>query len=63
MAAWLKYVEATVNRYKDTVVNEWEIWNEPIGQGCEDYAIMLLRTAELIKRVQPDADHGPLTGE
>ena len=33
LAAWLKYVEATVNRYKDTV-NQWEIWNEPNGHGC-----------------------------
>ena len=53
MAAWLKYVEATVARYKD-VVNEWEIWNEPFGQG-KDYATMVLATAELIKRIQPDA--------
>jgi len=53
MAAWLKYVEATVTRYK-AVVNEWEIWNEPFGQG-KDYAIMVLATAELIKRVQQDA--------
>jgi len=53
MAAWLKYVEATLTRYKG-VVNEWEIWNEPFGQG-KDYAIMVLATAELIKRIQPDA--------
>jgi len=53
LAAWLKYCEATVARYKD-VVNEWEIWNEPFGQG-RDYAIMVLATAELIKRIQPQA--------
>ncbi len=53
MAAWLKYVEATVARYKN-VVKEWEIWNEPFGQG-EDYAVMVLATAELIKKTQPDA--------
>ena len=53
MAAWLKYVEATVQRYKD-VVYEWEIWNEPFGQG-KDYAIMVLKTAELIKRIQPES--------
>ncbi len=53
MAAWLKYVEATVLRYRD-VINEWEIWNEPFGQG-KDYAIMVLATAELIKKIQPDA--------
>jgi len=54
LAAWLKYVEATVNRYKKTV-NEWEIWNEPNGHGCEEYATLLMRTVETIKKVQPDA--------
>ena len=51
MAAWLRYVETTVNRYKD-VVNEWEIWNEPYGQE-KDYAPLLMKTAELIKKIQP----------
>ncbi|NLX95018.1 MAG: glycoside hydrolase [Rhodopirellula sp.] len=53
MAAWLKYVEATVARYKE-VVREWEIWNEPFGQG-KDYSVLVLATAEVIKRTQPDA--------
>jgi hypothetical protein len=53
MAAWLKYVEATVNRYKH-VINEWEIWNEPYGQE-QDYAPLLIATAELIKKTQPEA--------
>ncbi len=53
MAAWLKYVEATVTRYKASV-NEWEIWNEPFGQG-KDYAVLVLKTAALIKKIQPDA--------
>ncbi len=53
LAAWLKYVEATVNRYKD-VVTEWEIWNEPFGQG-KDYATLVLATADLVKRTQPGA--------
>lgn len=53
MAAWLKYVEATVARYKD-VVHEWEVWNEPYGQE-EDYAPLLIATAELIKKTQPGA--------
>ncbi len=53
LAAWLKYVEVTVTRYKD-VVHEWEIWNEPFGQG-KDYAVMVLATAELIKKLQPQA--------
>ena len=54
MTAWLKCVEATVNRYKGTV-NQWEVWNEPNGHGCEEYAVLLMRTAEAIKKVQPDA--------
>lgn len=53
MAAWLKYVEATVKRYK-TVINEWEIWNEPYGQEV-DYAPLLMATAELVKKIQPEA--------
>ena len=52
-AAWLKYVEIVVTRYKDSV-QEWEIWNEPFGQGA-DYAVMVLQTAEVIRKVQPDA--------
>ena len=55
LAAWLKYVEATVARYKDTV-NRWEIWNEPNSHGCEEYATLLMRTAEAIERVQPNAE-------
>lgn len=53
LAAWLKYVAATVKRYKD-VVHEWEIWNEPFGQG-KNYAVLVLATAELIKKIQPGA--------
>ena len=53
MAGWLKYVELTVNRYKN-VVDEWEVWNEPYRQE-KDYAPLLIRTAELIKKIQPDA--------
>ena len=53
LAAWLKYVAATVARYKD-VVHEWEIWNEPFGQG-KNYAVLVLATAELIKKIQPGA--------
>lgn len=58
MNAWLKYVEATVKRYKDTVT-EWEIWNEPnLGENHEfaqSYADLLIRTTEVIKNVQPNA--------
>ncbi len=54
MAAWLRYVEATVARYKDAVFT-WEVWNEPNGHGCEEYATLLMQTAEVIKKVQPEA--------
>ena len=55
MTAWLKYVETTVGRYKN-VVNEWEVWNEPNGgNGSSEYASLLIKTAEVIKRVQPEA--------
>jgi len=51
--AWLRYCTACVERYKD-VVDEWEIWNEPFGQGPE-YAEMFYRTAKAIRAVQPAA--------
>ena len=52
-AAWIRYVEACVRRYKD-VVDEWEVWNEPFGQG-PDYAELFYRTARAIRAVQPNA--------
>lgn len=56
MEAWLKYVEATVSRYKN-VVKEWEVWNEPNlkNGGYEEYANLLMLTAERIKKVQPES--------
>ncbi len=51
--AWIRYCVACVERYKD-VVDEWEIWNEPFGQGPE-YAEMFYRTAKAIRAVQPKA--------
>ena len=51
--AWLKYVTACVERYKD-VVDKWEIWNEPFHQGPE-YAEMFYRTAKAIRAVHPSA--------
>ena len=56
--AWDNWVEAMVTRYKDRVV-EWEIWNEPDHPGQkispETTAQLNLRTAEIIKRIQPEA--------
>lgn len=56
LQAWCRYVEATVTRYKD-VVNEWEIWNEARTPSStpEAYAELLIRTADAIRKVQPNA--------
>jgi hypothetical protein len=57
-AAWDRWVEALVNRYKGRV-KEWEIWNEPDhpmqNNAPETIADLNIRTAEIIKRLQPDA--------
>lgn len=57
-AAWDKWVEALVTRYKNSV-KEWEIWNEPDHPGQkispETTAELNIRTAEIIKRIQPEA--------
>jgi hypothetical protein len=56
--AWDRWVEALVTRYKDRV-KEWEIWNEPDHPGQnitpETTAHLNIRTAEIIKRIQPEA--------
>ena len=53
--AWLKWVEATVKRYRD-VVTVWEVWNEPNGHNPpEVYAGLLMQTSELIKKIQPES--------
>lgn len=57
-AAWDRWVEALVNRYKGKV-KEWEIWNEPDHPmqkiTPETTADLNIRTAEIIKKVQPEA--------
>jgi polysaccharide biosynthesis protein PslG len=61
MAAWLKFVKATVLRYKDKV-HYWEIWNEPNHphywgapvDGVE-YGKLVLETAKVIKGNDPSA--------
>jgi len=56
--AWDRWVEALVTRYKDRV-KEWEICNEPDHPNQnitpETTANLNIRTAEIIKRIQPDA--------
>lgn len=59
LAAWDKWVEAMVKRYKSKV-KEWEVWNEPnFGDNTinspEAVADLNMRTAAIIKRIQPGA--------
>ena len=61
MAAWLRFVEAAVTRYKEKI-RYWEVWNEPNHRaywGAEpnaaDYGRLLRETATLIKRIEPAA--------
>lgn len=57
-AAYDRWVAAMVTRYKDRV-REWEIWNEPDHPmqkiTPETIAELNIRTADIIKRIQPIA--------
>lgn len=60
MEAFLKFVKATVERYKGQI-KYWEVWNEPNHRnywGSEpdgkEYGKLLLETAKLIKQIDPD---------
>jgi hypothetical protein len=56
-AAWDKWVEAMATRYQGKV-RDWEMWNEPDGNKAHTPAMtadMDIRTAEIIKRVIPEA--------
>lgn len=59
LAAWDKWAEAMVKRYKSKVV-DWEIWNEPDNNNYKTNppqiaADLNLRTVSIIKRIQPEA--------
>lgn len=55
LAAWANWVKATVSRYQGQV-DEWEIWNEPnYHVAAQDYARLLILTAEAVRSVQPKA--------
>lgn len=57
LAAWDKWVETMAARYKGKV-RDWGMWNEPDGNKThtpEMTADIDIRTAEIIKRVIPDA--------
>ena len=57
LEAWDAYVGAFVDRYQQQV-SLWEVWNEPRtgrGEGAVTYAKFAVRTAQVIRRRQPDA--------
>ncbi|HVF96140.1 MAG TPA: hypothetical protein VM871_02400 [Flavisolibacter sp.] len=59
LKAWDTWVDALVKRYKSKV-KDWEIWNEPnFGDNeinpPQKVAELNIRTAEIIKRIQPEA--------
>ena len=57
LAAWDKWVETMATRYKGKV-RDWSMWNEPDGNKAhtpEMTADLNIRTAEIIKRVLPEA--------
>jgi len=58
LQAWERYVAAFVDRYAE-YVDEWELWNEPRtgrGEGSVQYAKFVIRTAETIRKRQPNAE-------
>jgi hypothetical protein len=58
LQAWERYVAAFVQRYS-THVDEWELWNEPRtgrGKGAVQYGQFVIRTATVIRKLQPDAE-------
>ena len=57
LAAWDRWVEAMAMHYKGKV-RDWAMWNEPDNNKKhkpEDIATFNIRTAEIIRRVIPDA--------
>ncbi len=63
LAAWDRWVEGLARRYKGKV-RDWAMWNEPDCTRSltpEAVADFNIRTAEVIKRVDPDARIGALS--
>ncbi len=61
LAAWDKWVEAMVRRYSAKGVNEWMMYNEPNLRKENTPALIVsnnIRTAEVIRRVDPQAKIG-----
>lgn len=58
LAGWDRWVRATLERYRDRV-NAWEVWNEPDlnNRGTatvEAYTALYIRTARIVREVQPE---------
>jgi hypothetical protein len=56
LAAWDKWVGALVRHFRGRI-HAWEVWNEPDGSiqmSVTDYAALFVRTAEIIRREQPE---------
>lgn len=58
LQAWDNWVRSATERYKGKV-KEWEIWNEPnllaSTSSGPSYGDFYIRTAEIVRHVQPDA--------
>jgi hypothetical protein len=59
LKAWDAWATALINRYKDKI-RDWEMWNEPnFGDNefnaPEKVAELNIRTAKIIKKIQPNA--------
>ncbi|MCD6353993.1 MAG: hypothetical protein J7L95_00440 [Prolixibacteraceae bacterium] len=59
MKAFLAFVKATVERYKDKI-DYWEVWNEPNHRNYwgttpdgKEYGKLLVQTAKLIRKIDP----------
>lgn len=63
LAAWDRWVETMASRYKGKI-RDWAMWNEPDNNPMHkpaDIAAFNIRTAEIIKRIIPDARIGGLS--
>lgn len=61
LAAWDRWVEAMVRRYSAKGVKEWMMYNEPNLNKANTYDDIVannIRTAQIIKRVDPEAKVG-----
>ena len=63
LAAWDKWVEAMARHYSAKGVKQWMMYNEPNlrkGNAVDTVAAFNIRTAQIIKRIDPEAKIGGL---